>query len=175
MGTGNTDDLRTKETEDDPINPRHYRVHPSGVECIDIIEWFTPNVSNAVKYLWRAGLKSPDAITDLQKAAWYVQRETERLTKMAAAQTERATPEPRIFADPNVEPPHDIELANVEGMILRFDTHFGSSLVAEKAAWWWINQRHPSHGPWTWWVERYGPWTEIVDLSGKPVAGASDG
>jgi hypothetical protein len=42
----------------DTVNhPPHYNDHPSGVECIAIVEHFTFNVGNAVKYLWRAGLK----------------------------------------------------------------------------------------------------------------------
>ena len=44
--------------DNDPVNhPRHYTSHPSGVECIDIIEHMTLNCGSAVKYLWRAGLK----------------------------------------------------------------------------------------------------------------------
>lgn len=58
-------------------HPAHYNSHPSGVECIDIVEHFGFNVGNAIKYLWRAGLKG-DAIEDLKKAAWYCQREIER-------------------------------------------------------------------------------------------------
>ena len=58
-------------------HPGHYNQHPSGVECIDIIECFNFNIGSAVKYLWRAGLKG-NAIEDLEKAAWYVRREIER-------------------------------------------------------------------------------------------------
>jgi hypothetical protein len=36
-------------------------------------------LGNAVKYIWRAGLKSNSAIEDLQKACWYLEREIERL------------------------------------------------------------------------------------------------
>jgi hypothetical protein len=61
----------------DAVNhPRHYTAHPSGVECIDVVEHMTFNVGNAVKYLWRAGLKG-DAVEDLRKAAWYIAREIE--------------------------------------------------------------------------------------------------
>ena len=74
----------------DPVNhPEHYNRHPSGVECITIVEHMTFNAGNAVKYLWRAGLKDADVgerakhIEDLQKAAWCVQREIERLTRAA--------------------------------------------------------------------------------------------
>ncbi len=64
--------------ETDQINPTHYTSHPSGVECIDVTEHMTFNVGNAVKYLWRVGLKD-SSLTDLRKAAWYVAREIERL------------------------------------------------------------------------------------------------
>lgn len=59
-------------------HPCHYNAHPSGVECIDVVEGLSFNVGNAVKYLWRAGLKDgePDA-KDRAKAIWYVQREIE--------------------------------------------------------------------------------------------------
>lgn len=61
-------------------HPAHYNSHPSGVEAIVVCEHMTFNVGNAVKYLWRAGLKG-GAIEDLKKAAWYVAREIERLEK----------------------------------------------------------------------------------------------
>jgi hypothetical protein len=62
-------------------NPPHYTQHPSGVECVEIAEHMTFNVGNALKYLWRAGLKG-DAVEDLRKAAWYVEREIARVQKM---------------------------------------------------------------------------------------------
>lgn len=63
---------------DDPVNhPRHYVSHPSGVECIQITEHMGFNLGNAIKYIWRADLKD-DAVEDLRKAAWYVNREIER-------------------------------------------------------------------------------------------------
>ena len=66
----------------DPVNhPKHYTEHPSGIECIQITEHMNFNLGNAVKYVWRAGLKSPSAIEDLKKAAWYINREIERLEK----------------------------------------------------------------------------------------------
>lgn len=62
----------------DPINPAHYRNHPSGVECITITEHFNFNLGNAIKYIWRAGLKDA-AVEDLKKAQWYIEREIFRL------------------------------------------------------------------------------------------------
>jgi hypothetical protein len=62
-------------------HPKHYNQHPAGIECIDVVECYNFNVGNAIKYLWRAGLKSDNAVEDLQKAAWYVAREIQRLQK----------------------------------------------------------------------------------------------
>lgn len=62
-------------------HPKHYNAHPSGVECIDIVEHYNFNLGNAIKYIWRAGLKSDNPIEDLAKAVWYIQREIERLRK----------------------------------------------------------------------------------------------
>ena len=50
---------------------------------MDVAEHYGFNVGNAIKYLWRAGLKSESPVEDLRKAAWYVNREIERLTKGA--------------------------------------------------------------------------------------------
>lgn len=64
----------------DPVNrPRHYTEHPSGIECIQVTEHMGFNLGNAVKYIWRCDLKK-DAIEDLKKAVWYVQREIEKRT-----------------------------------------------------------------------------------------------
>lgn len=60
-------------------HPSHYNAHPSGIECIQVAEHMNFCCGNAVKYIWRAGLKSPDPIEDLKKAAWYIEREIKRL------------------------------------------------------------------------------------------------
>lgn len=72
--------------EDKVNNPKHYTSHPSGIECIQVSEHHNFCIGNAIKYLWRAGLKT-DAdksgvdkqIEDLAKAAWYIQREIQRI------------------------------------------------------------------------------------------------
>lgn len=69
------------EPKPDLINhPPHYTSHPSGVECIQIVEHMNFNIGNAIKYLWRAGLKG-EQLEDLEKASWYVQREIERISR----------------------------------------------------------------------------------------------
>ena len=64
----------------DPVNsPSHYTAY-KGLEVIDLTEQMSFNRGNAVKYIARAGLKSKDTeIQDLEKAAWYVNREIARL------------------------------------------------------------------------------------------------
>jgi len=65
----------------DPVNhPPHYTAHPSGVECIQITEHMGFCLGNAIKYIWRADLKD-NAIEDLQKARFYIDREIARRTE----------------------------------------------------------------------------------------------
>ena len=59
---------------DSVSHPKHYTNHPSGVECIQITEHMGFCLGNAVKYIWRADLKN-NAIEDLEKAVWYLERE----------------------------------------------------------------------------------------------------
>jgi hypothetical protein len=69
----------------DPINhPKHYKGHPSGVECIAITEHMNFCMGNAVKYIWRADLKRKP-LEDLKKARWYLDREIQRRSKKTVA------------------------------------------------------------------------------------------
>ena len=62
----------------DSVNrPKHYTQHPSGIECIQVTEHMGFCLGNAVKYIWRADLKN-DAIEDLRKARFYIEREIQR-------------------------------------------------------------------------------------------------
>ena len=66
----------------DPVNnPKHYTSHPSGVECIQITEHMCFNLGNAMKYIWRCDLKN-NAIENLDKAIFYIQREKTRRALM---------------------------------------------------------------------------------------------
>lgn len=57
-------------------HPEHYNMHPSGVECIEVVRHMGFNLGNVVKYLWRDGLKDTEVpLQDLEKAAWYLQDE----------------------------------------------------------------------------------------------------
>lgn len=74
----------------DVVNhPPHYTSHPSGVECIEITEHMGFNLGNALKYIWRADLKN-DAIEDLRKARWYINRELDKRAKAAERDNEVA-------------------------------------------------------------------------------------
>jgi hypothetical protein len=68
----------------DPVNhPVHYTEHPSGIECIQVVEHMSFCLGNAIKYIWRADLKN--GIEDLRKAVWYINREIERQGSAKAA------------------------------------------------------------------------------------------
>lgn len=70
-------------TEDNVNHPQHY-IFSNGAEVIDITEQLSFNGGNAVKYVARAtrqdGKVKGNVIEDLQKAAFYIQREIERLS-----------------------------------------------------------------------------------------------
>lgn len=67
----------------DPVeHPQHYVSHPSGIECIQVTEHMGFNLGNATKYVWRADLKG-NAIEDLRKAVWCIQREIEKRERSA--------------------------------------------------------------------------------------------
>lgn len=62
---------------DNVNSPAHYTGHASGIECIQITEHMGFCLGNAIKYIWRADLKN-DALEDLRKAVWYLEREIEK-------------------------------------------------------------------------------------------------
>lgn len=70
----------------DMVNhPPHYRAHPSGIECIEITRHMNFNLGNAIKYIWRSGLKSEYTdVEDLKKAVWYLQDEMNQRTLSVA-------------------------------------------------------------------------------------------
>ncbi len=70
--------VKKKKVVDNVNHPAHYTRHPSGVECIQITRHMNFNIGNAIKYLWRSNEKGK-TIEDLQKAAWYINDEINRL------------------------------------------------------------------------------------------------
>lgn len=66
-------------------HPDHYQT-PNGLEAVDVIEAFFHDnfhLGNVFEYIARAGRKG-DYVEDLQKAAWYLQREIDRHKKSPA-------------------------------------------------------------------------------------------
>lgn len=66
-------------------HPSYYQ-DPSGVECITVARHRDFNIGNALKYLWRAGFKTEEGISnvdkqieDLQKAIFYIKDEINKL------------------------------------------------------------------------------------------------
>lgn len=75
--------LALAQQVNDPVNhPKHYTSDPSGVECIQITRHRNFNIGNAIKYLWRAGLKEDAKVQDLRKAIWYIEDEIKRLEEL---------------------------------------------------------------------------------------------
>ena len=69
-------------------HPAHYKA--GGMEAIDVIEAFGLGfcLGNTVKYVLRAGRKG-DAVEDLEKARWYLDREIgQRRALREAARTQ---------------------------------------------------------------------------------------
>lgn len=54
-------------------HPKHYNSHPSGIECIDVVERMPFCLGNSVKYLWRADFKGEHK-EDVAKALFYLER-----------------------------------------------------------------------------------------------------
>lgn len=87
--------MASKNKNDQVNHPKHYTSDPSGIECIDITRHRNFNIGNAIKYLWRAGLKI-DAdkssinkqIEDLEKAVWYIVDEIHRLGGRCTVKTD---------------------------------------------------------------------------------------
>lgn len=159
---------------DNVNHPSHYLAHPSGVECITITETMNFCVGNAVKYLWRAGLKSDDPREDLLKARWYVDRELERLGHVDAAEVIAApveAPVARVFnvGDPE---PADKKSISLTGYSALFDEdvelRWGSYGKANRdfswrAGWWNVRPvDDPVWESWNVWLEYYGPLTEVL-------------
>lgn len=68
------------------VNHPSYYQDPSGVECITVTRHRDFNIGNAIKYLWRAGLKVEEGLSnkekqieDLQKAIFYINDEIKLL------------------------------------------------------------------------------------------------
>jgi hypothetical protein len=82
--TGSSEE--TKMSKDMVNNPPHYTSDPSGIECIEVTRHRNFNIGNALKYLWRAGLKEDASISaiqkqveDLEKAIFYIKDEIKRI------------------------------------------------------------------------------------------------
>ena len=77
----NSNPENVSQDKNDPVNhPSHYT--DGKIEVIDFILDKKSNFTrgNAVKYISRASKKNPEKeIEDLQKAAWYINKEIQRL------------------------------------------------------------------------------------------------
>lgn len=74
-----SDDLEMiSEQPKEMVNhPDHYTWHPTGIECVEVIEEFPANIAMGMRYLWRAEHKGKK-IQDLRKAIQCIEFEIER-------------------------------------------------------------------------------------------------
>lgn len=87
--------MASKNKNDQVNHPKYYTSDPSGIECIDVTRHRNFNIGNAIKYLWRAGLKEDKdrklidkQVEDLNKAVWYLVDEIHRLGGRCTVKTD---------------------------------------------------------------------------------------
>lgn len=94
-------------------HPSHYNSHPSGVECIDVVQHMNFNLGNAVKYIWRCDEKG-NPIQDLEKAIFYLKQEIKR---------RKATMPPRFYGK--------VDIASGGVMNVNFDDRVDPNAIAD--------------------------------------------
>ncbi|QFG12267.1 Hypothetical Protein OBI_RACECAR_172 [Arthrobacter phage Racecar] len=106
--------------------PKHYRSHPSGVECIEITRHMSFNLGNAFKYIWRADLKHDDGgIIDLEKAEFYIKDE---IAKRKAEKAKKQAETPSLIVNGSISAD---KLSN--GPIINVQVHPASGLSTDEA------------------------------------------
>ncbi len=96
----------------DQINPDHYKA-ADGSQVIDVIELYEMDfhTGNAIKYILRAGRKPfAPAITDLDKAIWYLQRKRKLISDAmpegsSAAEKAKTPTVPDVFSNRGMSGP----------------------------------------------------------------------
>lgn len=88
LAEGAPEDAQMKKEQpgDTVRHPSHYTSHPSGIECIDVVQHMMFCPGNAIKYIWRAGQKG-DPIEDYNKAIQYIEFEKERILSARKEET----------------------------------------------------------------------------------------
>lgn len=92
-----------RDLEDRVTRPSHYTSHPSGIECIEVTQDFNFCLGNAIKYIWRAGLKTDNVAEDLAKAVWYLEREISRISEVSNDDEDDPLATLRDFFDDDTE------------------------------------------------------------------------
>jgi hypothetical protein len=113
----------------DTVNhPRHYNLHPSGIECIEITRLCQFDMGNAVKYIWRHADKNGDE--DLRKARFYLK------DLLATGQASHPPHKAKVLLQRAIEADHHPIRGNLLGGILsgRIEgvIRFITSLVGEE-------------------------------------------
>jgi len=117
-------------------HPKHYNQHPAGIECIDIIRHYTCDIANAIKYLWRAGLKpemgKEDAekeIEDLEKALWYIEDYRKYINKLATYTVGKASKDSNLSDKVVCEAQVGIVTGyDIADIVKGYDTHIATAM-----------------------------------------------
>ena len=56
--------------------PRHYNIHPSGIQCVEISRHMTSALGQAFQYGWRYYAKA-NPLEDLRKMLWWIRDQRE--------------------------------------------------------------------------------------------------
>jgi len=117
-------------------HPKHYNSHPNGIECINIIRHYTCDIANAIKYLWRAGLKSEmgmeDAekeIEDLKKALWYIEDYKKHINKRSFYTVAKASKDSSLSDKVICEAQVDVVTGyNIADIVKGYDKHIATAM-----------------------------------------------
>ncbi|MEU2002018.1 hypothetical protein ACH47B_13085 [Rhodococcus sp. NPDC019627] len=88
------------------------------------------------------------------------------LAAQAAHEILAPKPEPRVFrvGDPEPEDRDTIAIRSTTGKVLRYGQHSTKGTSPCPTAWWWVNRsHHNTHGTWDYWLDMFGPFTEVVE------------
>lgn len=69
-------------TKEQVIHPAHYNIDGVPMECKEVVQYMNFYLGSAVKYVWRAGLKSNE-VEDLEKAVNYINFEINLIYRLS--------------------------------------------------------------------------------------------
>ena len=116
-------------------HPAHYQ-RKDGIECIDIIRHYACDIANAIKYLWRAGLKpemgmedAEKEIEDLKKALWYIEDYMKHINKRSFYTVAKASKDSSLSDKVICEAQVDVVTGyNIADIVKGYDKHIATAM-----------------------------------------------